>query len=189
MIAFSKATQPARLQLVQSIAKVAQILRDRPSLDLDEEAVAACAAFMFDAEEVTPRALLEAAGYLLPTLLRSRNRPVSLMIAAAFPPIHREFAKSDDVPEFFKFIPFFDWDRCKAARHELVDAFMSSSWPPRDLALTACRTDEVVSIMRWVAKQHDGGAYIERIASDLGNLPKGCRKAVEGAISKVWGNF
>ncbi|MBZ9772508.1 hypothetical protein [Mesorhizobium sp. CO1-1-8] len=189
MVAFNKATQPARIRMVRSVAEVAQVLRDRLSFDLDEEAFEACAAFMFDAEKVTPSALLDAAGYLLPMLLRSRNRPVSLMIAAVFPPIHREFAKSDDVPELFKFIPFFDWDRCKAARHELVDAFMSSSWPPRDLALTACRTNEVARIMRRVAKQHDGEAYIERIASELGKLPEGCRKAVEGAISQVRDNI
>lgn len=185
MVAFRKATKPARLRIVLSVAEIANVLRDRPSFDLDEEAVEACAAFMFDAEKVTPSALLKAAGYLLPTLLRLRNRPVSLMIAAAFPPIHREFAKADDVPEFFKFIPFMDWDRCKAARHDLVDAFMSSSWPPRDLALTACRTNEVDRIMRRVAKQHNGEAYIQRIASDVGKLPEGCRKAVENAISQV----
>lgn len=188
MVAFRKAAKPARLRIVLSVAEIAHVLRDRPSFDLDEEAVEACAAFMFDAEKVTPSALLKAAGYLLPTLLRLRNRPVSLMIAAAFPPIHREFAKADDVPEFFKFIPFVDWDRCKAARHELVDAFMSSSWPPRDLALTACRTNEVARIMRRVAKQHDGDAYIQRIASDVGKLPEGCRKAVWNAISQVRNN-
>lgn len=189
MIAFNKAAQPARLQMILSVAEVTQVLRDRLNFDLDEKAVEACAAFMFEAEKVTPTALLQAAGYLLPTLLRLRNRPVSLMIAAAFPPIHREFAKSDDVPEFFKFIPFFDWDRCKAARHELVDAFMSSSWPPRDLALTACRSNEVAKIIRRVAKQHDGEAYIERISSDIGNLPERCRKVVEKEISHVRDNL
>lgn len=189
MIAFNSADQPARLRIIQSVADVAQALRDRGSFDLDEEAVEACAALMFDAEKVTPSALLEAAGYLLPTLLRSHSRPVSLMIAAAFPPIHRELAKSDNVPEFIKFIPFFDWDRCKVARHELVDAFMASSWPPRNLALTACLTNEVARIIRRVAKQHDGGAYIERIASDIGRLPTGCRKVVEMEISQVRSNF
>ncbi|MER9651428.1 hypothetical protein [Mesorhizobium sp. M0199] len=188
MIAFQKATQPARLRVIWSIDEVAQVLRDRRSFDLDAAAAEACAAIMFDAEKVTPQALLAAAGHLLPTLLRSRNQPVSLMIAAAFPPIHREFAKADDVPELFKFIPFLDWDRCKAARHELVDAFMSSSWPPRNLALTACRTKEVTKILRRAAKQHRGEAYIERIAADVGALPEGCRKPVENAIAQIRSN-
>ncbi|MGO6740068.1 hypothetical protein ACC732_34900 [Rhizobium ruizarguesonis] len=188
MVAFRKATQSARLRIVMSIGEIAQVLQNRPSFDLDEKAVEACADFMFDAEKVAPSALLEAAGYLLPTLLRLRSRPVSLMIAAAFPPIHSEFAKANDVPEFFKFIPFMDWDRCKSARHELVDAFMSSSWPPRDLALTACRTNEVARIMRRVAKQRDGEVYIKRIASDIGKLPEKCRNAVENAISQLRAN-
>lgn len=188
MVAFRKATQPARLRVVWSIAEVAQVLRDRRSFDLDGAAAEACAAFLFDAEKVTPKALLTASGHLLPTLLRSRNRPVSLMIAATFPSIHRELAKADEVPDIFKFIPFFDWDRCKAARHELVDAFMSSSWPPRDLALTACRANEVARIMRRVIKQNGGEAYVKRIASDLNGLPEKCRKAVNTAIGQVRSN-
>ncbi|OQW76544.1 MAG: hypothetical protein BVN32_08985 [Proteobacteria bacterium ST_bin14] len=188
MVAFRKATQPARLRVVWSIAEVAQVLRDRRSFDLDEAAAEACAAFMFDAEKVTPKALLIASGHLLPTLLRSRNRPVSLMIAAAFPPIHGELSKADEVPDIFKFIPFFDWDRCKAARHELVDAFMSSSWPPRDLALTACRANEVARITRRVFKQPGGEVYLKRISSDLDGLPEMCRKAVKNAITQVRSN-
>jgi hypothetical protein len=77
-----------------------------------------------------------------------------MMIAAAFPPLYRELAKADDLPELFKFIPFLDWDRCKAARHELVDAFMSSTWPPSDLALTACRANDVGKILRRAAKRY-----------------------------------
>jgi hypothetical protein len=188
IVAFSQASQPARRRMVLAVAEIAHFLRDRSNFDLSEEAVEACAAFMFEAEKVAPTALLEAAAHLLPTLLRLRNRPISLMIAATFPPMHREFAKADNVPEFFRFIPFMDWDRCKAARRELVDAFLSSSWPPRDLALTACRTNEVARIIRRVAKQQDGEAYIKRIASDVGKLPKACRNAVDNAISEVLSN-
>ncbi|WP_205836975.1 hypothetical protein [Neorhizobium sp. T25_27] len=188
MVAFSKASPAARRRIVMAVAEIAHALRNRSVFDLNEKAVEACAAFMFDAEKFSPSALLEAAGSLLPTLLRLRSRPVSLLIAATFPPIHGEFAKADDVPEFFKFIPFMDWDRCKSARHELVDAFMSSSWPPRDLALTACRINEVARIMRRVAKKHDGENYIKRIASDVGKLPEECRNAVENAISQLRAN-
>lgn len=53
-----------------------------------------------------------------------------------------ELAKQDDVPDLLKFVPFFDWDRGKAARRELVDAFLAApAWHPRDLALTACRAN------------------------------------------------
>jgi hypothetical protein len=188
IVAFNKATQPARFKIVLSVAEMGRVLLDRSSFDLDDDAIAACAVFMFESENVSPNALLEAASYLLPTLLRLRNRPVSPMIVATFPPIHRELAKADNVPQFFRFMPFFDWDRCKAVRRELVDAFMSSSWPPRDLALTACRTNEVGRIIRRVAKQHNGESYLRQIAFDISKLPSGCRNAVESAISEVQEN-
>lgn len=185
MVAFGKAAKPARLCIVRSIGDLAQVLRSRRSFDLDELAVKSCAALMFDAENVAPNALLAAAGHLLPTLLRSGNRPVSMMIAAAFPPLYRELAKADDVPELFKFIPFLDWDRCKAARHELVDAFISSKWPPRDLALTACRAKELDKILRRVAKHYAGGDYLKRISRESRSLPTSCRKSVEKAIRHI----
>lgn len=46
----------------------------------------------------------------------------------------------------------------------------------RDLALTACRTNEVARIVRRIAKQRDGEAYIQRIASDAGKLQEGRRE-------------
>ncbi len=185
MVALRKATQPARLRVVWSIGEVAQVLKERHSFDLDIAAAEACAAFLFDAEKVAPRALLTAAGHLLPLLLRSKDRPVSPIIAAVFPPIYREYAKADEVPDLFKIFVFFDWDRCKAARNDLVDAFLSSSWPPHDLALTACRTNEVFSILERVAKQSGGKDYLKRIAADIEKLSPGCRKPVKKAIAQI----
>ena len=92
---------------------------------------------------------------------------------------------ADDVPELFKFIPFLDWDRCKAARHELVDAFISSKWPPRDLALTACRANELDKILRRVVKHYAGGDYLKRISRESRSLPTSCRKSVEKAIRHI----
>lgn len=156
MVAFHKASQPARLRLVWSIDEMAEVLRQRQSFDINNAAADACAAFLFDAETVAPQALLRAAGHLLPLLLTSKDRPVSPLIAAVFPPIYREYAEADEVSDFFRIFMFFDWDRCKTARNELVDVFMSSSWPPHDLALTACRTNEVFSILERVSKQSGG---------------------------------
>jgi len=121
----------------------------------------------------------------MPVLLRLRTKPVSPIIAAAFPPVHRELAKADEVSDLFRFIPFLDWDRCKAARNELVEAFLSSSWPPGDLALTACRVDEVGRILGRVAKQHSGKSYLKRISAEANTLPSNCRSKVRAEISQI----
>jgi hypothetical protein len=160
-------------------------LRERGSFDLDSAASEACVQLLFEAEKAAPRAALAAAGHLLPMLMRQRNDPVSPLIAASFPLIYREFAKKDDVPELLKFVPFFDWDRCKAARHELVSAFMSSSWAPGDLALTAWRCNDLGKILRRTAKAYGGDRYISRVEADLARLPDACRRSAAQTIASI----
>lgn len=184
MAALGRATPPARLRAAWAMEHIAQMLIQRLTLDLNTAAVEACAALMLYAEKVAPKAHLLAAGLLMPVLLRSRDLPVSPMIVAGFPAVHRELARVEEVPDVFKFIMFFDWDRCKAARHELVDAFMSSSWPPSDLVLTACRTKEVPKILRRVGNRYGGNDYLERITSETERLPLDCRSMIENELSK-----
>jgi hypothetical protein len=186
MVVFRNAPQPAHLRIVWSIAELARALCDRRTLDLDQVASEACAYLMFEAETTVPKAMLDASGRLMPVLMRHPRAPVSLMVAAAFPMVYRELAKEGDVPDLLKFIPFLDWDRCKAARHELVSTFMSSSsWSPTDLALTACRCREVGKILRRAAKSYSGEEYIERLAKEIGRLPDECRGTVERTISNI----
>ena len=143
MVAFGATVEKARDRLLLAIDDIACSLSERYSLDLDGAAGIACAELFSEAESLNRGAHLRASGRLLPTLLRSRQAPVSPVIAATFPAVYHELAKEDDVPDLLRFIPFFDWDRCKSARRELVDAFLRSrTWSPGDLALTAFRAGE-----------------------------------------------
>lgn len=185
LIVFERAPSAARSCIVGAIDEIARALQGRPLVDLAKEANDACARLMFDAENTSRNALVDAAGWLMPSLLRARRQPVSLMIAALFPVIYRELAKANDVPDLLKVFPFFDWDRCKTARRELVDAFMSSSWHAGDLALTACRCGDVARILKRVAKSHGGEEYLARIENDLGRLNDDGRSAVMRTISEI----
>ena len=185
MMVFCAAEPPARLRIVRSIAEVAEMMRVRRNFDLDAAATEGCAQLLCDAGKVAAGSALTAAGHLVPMLLRQGQDPVSPMVAAAFPMVYRELAKQDDVPDLLRFFPFFDWDRCKVARQELVAAFLSSDWAPSDLALTACRCGDVGKILRKVEKAYGGEAYLARVAADLSFLPESCRKEVEKVISTM----
>jgi len=185
MAAFHSTSDPARSRVVHSIEDITQLICDRGSFDLDAVAAQACAALLLEANAAVPRFALSAAGHLLPMLMRQRSEPVSPLIAAAFPMIYRELAKKEDVPDLLKFVPFFDWDRCKAARHELVSAFMASTWAPGDLAIIACRCSDIARIMRRAAKARGGEAYLSRIVSDLTGVPDECRGPVEEVIASI----
>lgn len=185
MIAFQAAPEGARGRIIAAVDEMADALHDRRAFDLDAAGIEATVKLMTDAERSNPTGLLRAAGRLLPALMRQTRLPISPLIALLFPAVYRELAKEDDLPNVFKMVSFFDWDRCKAARHELVDAFLSSSWPASDLALTACRCNEVTRILRRTAKSSGGESYIDRIGAELNRLPAACRQATGEAMSAL----
>ena len=185
MIVFQVAPINVRDRMLGAVDVIARSLQGRSTIDLSKEANDACALLMFDAERTNLKALIDAAGWLVPTLLRARHQPVSLLIAALFPMIYRELAKTDDVPELLKFVPFIDWDRCKTARHEIVGAFMSSTWAPGDLAVTAWRCDDIKRILRRVAKSSGGAEYLKQIEIDLSRIGGEVRTATVQMISDI----
>ncbi len=186
IIVFNKSPKRTRKCILTAIEELAAALATRSPLDIDENAATACADLLLDAQSDNFDSLLRGAARLLPTLFRSGHAPVSAIIAVTFPLVYRELAKADDVPSIFKIVPFFDWDRCKAARRELVDAFLwSETWRPSDLALTACRASDISKILWKVAKSHHGKAYIQRVAEGLEVLPVPCRERVEQVIKQI----
>ena len=185
--AFQEAPKGARQQILSAVHEIAQSLSARSSIDIDEPAAIACARLLWDAQSVNPAGLVTGAGRLLPSLLRARRAPISALIASTFPLVYRELAKQDDdVPEILKFVPFYDWDRCKTARRELVDAFLAApAWRPHDLALTACRANDVGKILRRVGKAYGGEDYIHRLSGEVSELPDRCRSEVQRAILQI----
>ncbi|TYF82112.1 GAP1-N1 domain-containing protein [Klebsiella grimontii] len=159
-----------RQKILYVVNEIANMLRMRQVSYLNEDANNACARLMFDAQEVSYPALIDAAITLIPSLLNARYKPVSLMISVLFPIIYKELSRANDFSERFNIFSFFDWDRCKTARNELVEAFMSSSWNPGDLALTACLCQEEFKILKRVAQSYGGEKYLYKIESDLERL-------------------
>lgn len=183
---FNAAPEPARKRMLGAVDQIAHALTDRSSIDLDETSANACANLFWDARSVNRTGLVSAAGRLLPSLLRARRAPISSLIASTFPVVYLELAKHDDMPDLLKFVPFFDWDRCKAARRELVDAFLAApAWHPRDLALTACRANDAGKILRRVAKAYGGDDYIHLMSADVDDLPDRCRSEIRRTISQI----
>lgn len=185
LIAFQKASRPAKTQIVFAITDLAQAVRRRRAFDLKSDAAEALAVLFLEAEKSAPLAALSAAGVLLPTLMQQRKAPVSAVVAATFPMIYRELEKRGDGQDLLKLVPFLDWDRRKGARQELVSAFLASCWAPGDLALTACRCSDVTRVLHMTDKARGGRDYLRRIAGNLERVPNDCREAVEKVISAI----
>lgn len=185
MVVFNMVSPSARKRIVEAIDEIAIALYKRKVLDLSEVAFDACAKLMFDAEKTSAVVSLVAASRLLPSLFRAYRQPVSLIIAALFPLIYLELSRGGEVPDFLKSASLFDWDHCKSARRELVKSFMSSSWHPSDLALTACRCGDLNSVLKSVVKADGGKEYLKKIEKDISRLNDNDQLLAKRTIAEI----
>lgn len=185
MVVFEKLASGARARILEAVDEIAQALLSRQVIGLTEVANEACARIMLDAENTSHNSTINAAGWLLPSLIRAREQPVSQLIRVLFPVVYRVLATNSDVPQFLRFVPFLDWDRCKAARRELVEAFMSSSWKPSDLALTAIHCNDLIRIFKRIAKSDGGDEYLARIENDLVFLHDNDQRTIRHMIDEI----
>lgn len=182
IVAFDKAPSDARVRILGAVEDLAHVLQERHVLDINAEAVEACATLLWDAGAVAPEALLSASVGLLPFLLRARSNPASPLIAAVFPSVYWKLRKGSEVPDILKLFVFIDWDRCKVARHELVDAFLASDWRPSDLALAGARAGDLPRILSRLIGYEDGEHYLKLIERDVDLVPLPWRAEVGMAI-------
>lgn len=186
IIAFNKTSGLARVRIVEVVDEIAQALEGRNELCLSADGAHAFVEILWSAEKANLGAYFSASGRLIPLLFRSTQWPVSSVVSATFPIVYRELVKSDDAPNFLIFIPLFSWGKSKAARYDLVNAFINSSvWSPYDLALAACLCSDVDRILRRVSKSIKGDAYLNRLVECIPSLPSKYRQQVERAILKI----
>ncbi|MBX8547375.1 hypothetical protein K5D53_22365 [Pseudomonas cichorii] len=185
LIAFNKAPPDSRERIVGAVEDLARVLEGRYVLDINSEAVEACAALFWSAETVASKALLRASRRLLPFLMRARYEPASPLIAAVFPSVYRDLSKGGELPDILDIFIFVDWDRCKVARRELVDAFLASNWRPSDLALAGARAGSLSRILGRLIRQEGGEHYLRSIERDVSLVPLPWQAEVSAAIDKV----
>jgi hypothetical protein len=125
--------------------------------------------------------------------LSRKDMPVSALIGAAFPVLYAELLRSTG-DEDFRRLPslltlplsfFYDWDRAKHARHELVDTYLFSSWPPADLLLASISAGIQNRTLARLAKTHRGLEYIAAIDRDSHRLDRGQFSQIQDCLSTV----
>ena len=104
------------------------------------------------------------------------------------PVVYKELAAKEEVPDLLRFVPFLDWDKCKAARRELVEAFMTSpAWAPEDFALTAYQCSDLDRFFSRAFEAYGGDKYLDLVLAGSGRLPTPSRDATVNAIERVRG--
>ena len=185
LVAFSKSPSGARARLMQAIEDMARALVGRGVLDLSVRAIEAAASLLWESRMVNHNGYVRASAVLLPFLLNAKKKPASPLIAVAFPPVYFELQR-ENTPDFFNLVfMFLDWDKCKTARRQLVEAFLDSNWKPTDIALAAARAGDPARILARIARAQNGDSILSAIARDLDQIPEAWREAVQAAILEI----
>lgn len=187
LAAFNGSRSDARGQVVAAVEELARVLVARGRIDYGEQGASDAASLLWDSASKNQRGFVRASSALLPFLLRARAEPAGPLIAAAFPPVYQELRRADDAPDFLRFFLFVDWDKCKVARRDLVDAFMRSKWRATEIALAAARAGDAARIFRRIAKQDGGGRVIAEIERNVKSIPEPWRRNVQAEIKNFRG--
>jgi len=182
LIAFERAAPKVRERLATYADLIVDLIVSRRTFDLTNEGATARGHFLESAVRADQTGSVRACVAILPFAMAARQKPASPLIIAAFPVVHDELLKNSDGFDMVKALLFVDWDKCKSARRDLVRAFMHSSWPPADLAITAWHTRELNRIFRRVLKERGGSRYLGEVEEGVTRLDDAIRAPVLKAI-------
>ena len=192
--AVSASAGVVRRPVLARIDQFTNRLINRGTADFDEKTYIHWATLIEQSPSVAPQAHLNACIDALAYALRQTRAPLSALVLVTFPTAYKQLLAQKSGSDFgliptLMLLPFTllaDWDRPKTARGELVDAFMTSSWPPANLLLTAVGAGIDQKVLGQLSRSKAGTRYIDRIAEDAGRLSDGSRRAIHSAISRFF---
>jgi GTPase-associated protein 1, N-terminal domain type 1 len=197
LVFLSKGSDRLRETAATAIEDLCERLIHRYGENLGEAGYKAWGSLLIEAGKRSVEAQLRASLPTLPFAMGKRDLPVSAVIGAAFPPVYFELLRSTG-EEDFKRLPallalplsiFIDWDRAKSARHELVDAYLYSSWPPADLLLASISAGIQEETLHRLAGTHRGRDYLAAIGRDSHRLELAHFKRIQDYLKRVGHGF
>ena len=128
---------------------------------------------------------IDFATQLVSASIQLTDSQVSGLLKIMFPVVHESLRKSRRSPDLFSLIFFLYWDKCKAARQELVESFMKSDWPVADLLLIAIEIKEVYSILKLIGENPGAKEYFQKLDESVDLLPDTARPKIRSSLRKV----
>ena len=185
LVAFDRAAPAVRALLKAHVDLIVQLVASRRDFDLTADGARAIASLIETAAQFDQHTYVKICSTILPFAVAARQKPASPIIIAAFPAIYDGLRKDSDNFGLMKLFSFVDWDKCKIARRDLVRAFMTSEWPPADLAITAFRACELSRILKRLLREPGGPSYLAKVEEGSQRLNDVIRKPVLKAIKEV----
>ncbi len=169
------------------LAQVADIsvrIAATPIWRVGESSIIAWADLLRDAGGKYKQSQITAAWIALEYSLPLTNVAVEPLVVASFPVVYDEIRNGREFPYFSKIVSFYDWDKCKALRRELVNAFTRSIWRPIELLRCAYYTHAVGEILDQLVHQWGGRRYLRTIRRDIEACEEPLRSQLRAAVTE-----
>jgi hypothetical protein len=173
-----------RTGVLADIEELSNRLIARRHDTIPSELVLSWSHLLADSGAINQRAQTNAAGAVLSFAIEERSKPVSPLIVVAFPIVYAELRSGKEAPGLFSFF-FVDWDRCKTARKNIVQAFLSSNWPTTDLIRAVQPTGDLRRVLDRLLREPNGDSFMRRLRRDVSQLPAREQKRLKAAIDEA----
>lgn len=111
--------------------------------------------------------------------------PLGQVVCAAFPPVYEAVSTGRATHITDEMFGYFDWDKAKKLRKDVIDTYVSSYWPPAELALIASRCKVLRKVIHRLQRKWGGDEYLKKMSEGLGNLKTAEAQAVRGELSAI----
>ena len=156
----------------------------RERLEWTHQSISVWMSLLNDAQTVNPYGQGRAAAKILSFALENLDNPYSELVVVSFPLVYEQLRKGQESPGLLSLI-FTDWDRCKTARRDVMQAFLHSDWPAVDLVRALAPTGDFDKVFRALTRERDGDAFLSRLDAGISKLNKTHRRKVEDVLSEV----
>jgi GTPase-associated protein 1, N-terminal domain type 1 len=149
--------------------------------------VAGCWARLIDRarEELSSQLALRIALDSLAFCLNQGRLPVGAVVLSSFPTVYAAVS-SNDAPQITdELFGYFDWDKAKKLRKDLIEAYPSSVWPPEELGLVAARSQILRKVFSRLRRKWHGQDYLARMVQGLRSADTGEHRAVARELALI----
>jgi hypothetical protein len=176
LVALSNSDTALRRALLQQVSLLSSYLIRR-SFNFGEDGYRAWANLLSDAMARKEGDPSELSLQVLPYALRLTSYPASQLVVVTFPPAYK--ALQSGIPKS----SFFSTSKAKWLSKDLVQAFMHSSWPPKDLVACAVLSGDPQPIFKHVSEMWNGDKYLQQLEQEAALLPVHLQKEAFRALS------
>lgn len=117
--------------------------------------------------------------------LNNPRLPVGQVVYAAFPAVYEAVSAGRATHVTDEMFGYFDWDKAKKLRKDVIDAYLASCWPPEELALLGARCHVLRKIVHRLQRKWRGDQYIGKMVEGLKDQGSADASSVRTELSAI----